>query len=258
MSPAFGAHPEFGYFCLSQSFRRKARNVLVSTVAVGVVAGALVLWARDDQGDGALTIARVDDVPSSIDATSVVDQATATTTAERTDPPAVAKAACDGDNWTYLDGKCVMRRAPKPGSLAAATDKPEIAPIPANASSLPSPAATPPAPKREDAAIAAKATEPASFEPIGQTAPVQKAGRKTLRSQAGGRDQDRTNSISRDGRSREHQRSARTYTSSDDRSRQMPSQTSAMRWARQLQECIGAVRCRVGEQLLRAFLSGGI
>ena len=37
MSPDFRAHPEFGYFCLSQKFRRKARNVLASSVAVGVV-----------------------------------------------------------------------------------------------------------------------------------------------------------------------------------------------------------------------------
>jgi hypothetical protein len=258
MSPAFRAHPEFGYFCLSQSFRRKARNVLASTVAVGVVAGALVLWAHDDQGDGALTIARVNDVPSSVDTVSTVDQATAATTAEKPDPPAVAKAACGGDNWAYLDGKCVARRAPKPGSLAAATDGPPIAAVPVNPSALPSPVAVPPAPKREDAAIAAKATEPVSAEPIGQSTSVQKAVRKPPRSQIGGHDLDRMNSGSRDGRSREDKRSARTYAASDDHPQQMPSQKSAMRWARQLQECIGAVRCRAGEQLLRAILSGGI
>ena len=76
MSPDFRAHPEFGYFCLSQSFRRKARNALASSVAVGMVAGALVLWARDNPGDDALTIARINEVPASIDTVSTVDQAT--------------------------------------------------------------------------------------------------------------------------------------------------------------------------------------
>ena len=255
MSPVFRAHPEFGYFCPSQSFRRKARKVLIATVAVGMVSGAFVLWARDDQSDVALTIPRVEDIPSSV-AKSAVDETMVTTTAHRLDPPAIAKAACEGDNPAYLNGKCVTRRAPKPGSLAAATDTPQVAPIPPNASPL-SPAA-PPALKREDAAIAAKAAEPASFEPIVQSTPPQKAVRKTPRGKAGGRDQDRTNSISRDRRPREEQRSTRAYASSDDRLPQMPSQKSAMRWTRQLQECIGALRCRAGDQILRAFLSGGI
>jgi hypothetical protein len=133
MSPDFRTHPEFGYFCLSQSFRRKARNLLASTVAVGVVAGALVLWARDDQRDDALMIARVNEVPADVDMMSRVDQATAATTAQRSGPPTGVKAAaCDGDNWTYIDGKCVIRRAHKPGSLASATDGPQIAAVPAN------------------------------------------------------------------------------------------------------------------------------
>ena len=259
MSPDFRAHPEFGYFCLSQSFRRKARNLLASTVAVGLVAGALVLWARDDQRDDALMIARVNEVPADVDMMSRVDQATAATTAQRSGPPTGVKAAaCDGDNWTYIDGKCVIRRAHKPGSLASATDGPQIAAVPANPRALPLPVAALPAPKPEDAAVTARTAEPAAAEPIGPSTPVQKAGRKPPRSQISGREPDRPNFGSRDGRAREDQRSARTYASSDDRPRQMPAQKSAMRWARQLQECIGAVRCRAGEQLLRAFLSGGI
>src|SRR6476619_2239116 len=128
MSPDFRAHPEFGYFCLSQKFRRKARNVLASSVAVAVVAGALVLWAHDDPGDDALTIARVNAVQANIDTMSTADQATTATTAQRSGPPVGTKAAaCDGDNWTYIDGKCVVRRAQRPGSLASATDSPQIA-----------------------------------------------------------------------------------------------------------------------------------
>jgi hypothetical protein len=87
---------------------------------------------------------------------------------------------------------------------------------------------------------------------------VQKAERKPPRSQIAGREANRMNSGSRDGRVREAQRSARTYASSDDRPRQMPAQNSPMKWARQLQDCIGAVRCRAGEQLLRTLMSGGI
>jgi hypothetical protein len=259
MSPDFRAHPEFGYFCLSQRFRRKARNVLASSVAVGVFAGALVLWAHDDRGDDALTIARVNEAPANIDTMSTADQATNATTAQRSGPPAGTKAAaCDGDNWTYIDGKCVVRRAQRPGSLASATDSPQIAAAPANPSAPPVPVATPPTTKREDATVAARTTEPASAEPIGPSTPVQKAGRKPPRSQIASREPDRMNSGPRDGRTREAQRSARTYASSDDRPRQMPAQNSPMKWARQLQECIGAVRCRAGEQLVRAFLSGGI
>jgi hypothetical protein len=259
MSPDFRAHPEFGYFCLSQKFRRKARNVLASSVAVGMVAGALALWARDNPGDDALTIVRVNEVPANIDAVPTVEQATAATTAQRSGPPAGVKAAaCDGDNWTYADGKCVMRRAQRPGSLAAATDSPQIAAVPADPNAPPAPVAASPATKREDATVAARKTEPAPTELIGPSAPMQKAERKPPRSQIAGREANRMNSGSRDGRVREAQRSARSYASSDDRPRQMPAQNSPMKWARQLQECIGAVRCRAGEQLLRTLMSGSI
>jgi hypothetical protein len=257
MSPDFRAHPEFGYFCLSQKFRRKARNVLASSVAVGIVAGGVALWARDNPGDDALTIARMNEVPANIEAVSTVEQATAATTAQRSGAPAGAKAAaCDGDNWTYVDGKCVVRRAQRPGSLAAAIDSPQIAAVPVDASAPP--VAAPPATKRDDATVAARKTEPAPAELIGPSAPVQKVERKPPRSQIAGREANQINSGSRDGRVREAQRSARTYASSDDRPRQVSTQNSPMKWARQLQDCIGAVRCRAGEQLLRALMSGGI
>jgi hypothetical protein len=253
MSPR--AHPEFGYFCLSQSFRRKARKALLSTVAVAVVAGGFVLWARDDPHEGALTIVSVNEAPASADTMSTVVRAT---TAERLDPPASSKATCDGDNSTQVDGKCVVRRTHKSGSLASATEGPQIAAVPANPGTPPLPVAAPPAPKRDNAAVAAKETEPASAAPVGQPPPAQKAGRRTPRSQMAGRGADSASAGSRDARSRKDQRSARTYASSEDSPRQMPGPKSAMKWARQLQDCIGAVRCRAGEQLMRAFLSGGI
>jgi hypothetical protein len=246
MSPR--AHPEFGYFCLSQSFRRKARKALLSTVAVGVLAGGFVLWVRDDPHEGALTIVSVNEAPASADTMSTVVRATSAATAEKLDPPASSKATCDGDNWTQVDGKCVVRRTHKPGSLASATEGPQIAAVPASLSPAPVPVAAPPAPKRDNAAVTAKETEPASAAPVGQPPPAQKAGRRTPRSQIAGRGPDRASAGSR----------ARTYASSEDSPRQMPGPKSAMKWARQLQDCIGAVRCRAGEQLLRAFLSGGI
>jgi hypothetical protein len=173
-------------------------------------------------------------------------------------PPASSKATCDGDNWTQVDGKCVVRRTHKSGNLASATEGPQIAAVPANPSTPPLPVAAPPAPKRDNAAVAAKETEPASAAPVGQPSPAQKTGRRTPRSQTAGRGPDRASAGSHDARSREDQRSARTYASSEDSPRQMPGPKSAMKWARQLQDCIGAVRCRAGEQLMRAFLSGGI
>src|SRR4051812_12810483 len=79
MSPR--AHPEFGYFCLSQSFRRKARKALLSTVAVGVVAGGFVLWARGDPHESALTIVSVYEAPASADTKSTVVRSPPATTA---------------------------------------------------------------------------------------------------------------------------------------------------------------------------------
>ena len=174
MSPDFRAHPEFGYFCLSRSFRRKARNAVISTVALGVLGGALVLWARDDPHDDAVTIARIVDVPSSIDTISTVDQATAAPTAEKPDPQAGIKAACAGENWIYLDGVCVMRRANKPASLAAAMDGPQIAALPAGAGALPVAAPSSGA-RREDTAVEARASAPAATEPARQSSPGQKS-----------------------------------------------------------------------------------
>ncbi len=260
MSPHFRAHPEFGYFCLSQSFRRNARKALLSTVAVAVVAGGFVLWARDDPHEGALTIASVNEAPTSADTMSTVVRAGSARTTERLDPPASSKAACDGDNWTQVDGKCVPRRVHKAGSLASATEGSQIAVAPANPGIPPLPVAAPPALKRDNAAVAARETEAeaASAAPVGQPPLTQKAGRRTPRSQIAGRGPDRASIGSRDARSREDQRSARGYASSEDKPRQMTGPKSAMKWARQLQDCIGTVRCRAGEQLMRAFLAGGI
>jgi len=258
MSPHVSAHPEFGYFCLSQSFRRKARNVLMSTVAVAVVAGTFALWEHDDAQDGAMTIASVNETAAGAGTMSTMVPAAAARTPERLDPPTTGKAACDGDGPTYVDGKCGVRRTQKPGSLASAADAPQIATVPTNPSTPPMPAAAPPAPERDAAAVAAKETEPASAVPIGQSSTVQKAGRKTPRGHIAVRAPDGTGAGSRTARSRGDQRNARTYATSEDSSRPMPGPKSAMKWARQLQDCIGAVRCRAGEQLLRAFLSGGI
>ena len=174
MSPR--AHPEFGYFCLSQSFRRKARKALLSTVAIGVVAGGFVLWARDDPHEGAPTIVSINEAPAGAETMSTVVRATSATTAERLDQPASSRATCDGDNWSQVDGECAVRRTHKPGSLASATEGLKIAAVPANPSTPPFPVAVPPAPKRGNAAVAAKETEPASATPVGQPPPAHKRG----------------------------------------------------------------------------------
>ena len=255
MSPR--AHPEFGYFCLSQSFRRKAQKALLSTVAIGVVAGGFVLWARDDPHEGAPTIVSINEAPAGAETMSTVVRATSATTAERLDQPASSKATCDGDNWSQVDGECAVRRTHKPGSLASATEGLKIAAVPANPSTPPFPVAVPPAPS------AAMRQSPQRRRSRRQ--PRQSDSRLPLSKRGDGRHAARLLAAARIERVPGHAApnrgeingapaSTRHLKTALDR----PGPKPAIKWARQLQDCIGAVRCRAGEQLLRTFLSGGI
>jgi hypothetical protein len=215
MSPDFRAHPEFGYFCLSQSFRRKARKALLSTVAAGVIAGGFVLWTRDDPHEGPQTVVSVNEAPATAKTMSTVVRAAPATTAERLDPPASSKATCDSDNWTQVDGKCVVRKTTEPGSLRLRRRGRRSLPFPptqarrvAGRSSAGTQARQCGSRRKGDGAGVSRAA--------GQPLPAQKAGRRTPRSQTAGRGPDRASAGSRDARSREDQRSARTYASSED------------------------------------------
>jgi hypothetical protein len=128
MSPAYRAHPEFGYLCPSRRFRRVLRAVLALT-AFGTLAGAFALGGGHDlRDDRAALIASVAAAPSGAAATPAAEPTLASATAARSRPSDRDKAACEGETWTYLDGKCAAGRARRP-QTAAATDRPPIAAI---------------------------------------------------------------------------------------------------------------------------------
>jgi hypothetical protein len=248
MSPAYRAHPEFGYFCPSRGFRRKL-SAAVAVIALAAVACAVVVGgSRDSRDDVSPPPAAVNATSSSAATASTVDQATAP--AARPGPTEGRRPVCEGETWTYLDGKCIADKAQKP--RIAAVDGPPIAAIPLGRTAPPpaSPAAKAerpgeaaaalPAPKPErvveaDAALPSKsqhaadaaATTPAAAEPAVQSTSASKERRKA----------------SRDRASRDERRSART-ASSDNRK---PRSTTG--WTKQV---------RSAEQFMRVFFSSGI
>jgi hypothetical protein len=243
MSPAYRAHPEFGYFCPSRGFRRKLFAAL-AVIALGVLASALVVGgSRGSRDDASPPPAPVNAASASAATASPVDQATAT--AARPGSPERPKPVCEGETWTYLDGKCIAGKAPKPRN--AAIDSPPIAAIPLGRTAPPPAAAAPPAPKPErvaeadaappsksqratDAAAtapAAAATAPAVAEPAVQSTSASKERRKA----------------SRDRVSRDERRSARVASSDNRRP------GSATGWTKQV---------RSAEQFMRVLFSSGI
>jgi hypothetical protein len=248
MSPAYRTHPEFGYLCPSRSLRRLAWTAL-AVAAFATLAGAFVLGAGRDGPDGrAAPVASVNAAPSATAAKPAAELATATaTTTPR--PPERGKAACEGDTWTYLEGKCVSGRMQGPRS-AAATDSPPLAALPLGRSAPPPPeparaieAAAPAAPAEPERAAPAVAAVPETAASDGPSASVpkagKKAGKKAARGRSGARDVAGVKGSSR-----------------VDRQTSMP--RSATTWAKQLQGCAEGARCPAGEQLMRALLSSGI
>jgi hypothetical protein len=248
MSPAYRTHPEFGYLCPSRNLRRLAWTAL-AVAAFATLAGAFVLGAgRDAPGDRATPIPSVNAAPSGVEAKPAAEPATATATATPR-PPERGQAACEGDTWTYLEGKCVSGRMQGPRS-AAATDSPPLAALPLGRSAPPPPeparaieAAAPAAPAEPERAAHAVAAVPEAAASDGPSASVpnagKKAGKKAARGRSGGRDVAGVKGSSR-----------------VDRQTSMP--RSATTWAKQLQGCAEGARCPAGEQLMRALLSSGI
>src|SRR5262249_9218484 len=134
MSPAYRAHPEFGYFCLSRSFRRR---VLTALVIIGFVAfvGSLVVRSGPESGDGSASVAAPVRA-AVVDPEAIPTVKSATPAAETAAPPEMAKSACGGERWTYLDGKCSGSRRKLPG-LRGAVDVAPIATIPLGHSAPP-------------------------------------------------------------------------------------------------------------------------
>jgi hypothetical protein len=247
MSPAY-RHPEFGYLCPSRNLRRFVWTAL-AVAAFATLAGAFVLGAgHDASGDRAAPIPSVNAAPSGVEAKPAAEPVTVTVTT-RPRPSERGKAACGGDTWTYLEGKCVSGRMHGPRS-AAATDSPPIAALPLGRSAPPPPeparateAAAPAAPAEPEQAAHAVAAVPEAAAPDGPSASVPKAGKKTgkkaARGRSGGRDVAGVKGSSR-----------------VDRQTSMPK--SAATWAKQLRGCAEGARCPAGEQLMRALLSSGI
>ncbi len=268
MSPAYGAHPEFGYLWPSRRLRRTMWTALALT-ALGALAGAVVLGGdHDNRGGPTALSAPVDAAPSRIEAMPAVEPAPAPATAARPRPPAGGRAACEGATWTYLDGKCNASGARR--VRTAASDKPPIAAVPLGRTALPPPAAAP-APATSDRVVEAAAlpsaksgrvVEPASAlpdlrrvgdapatasdaaAPSGQSTATPKGRREASRGRYGGRD------LVAEHGSRRH---ARAGVPPGRHDRQSSMQKSAMRWARQLSECFAASRCAAGEQVLRTM-----
>jgi hypothetical protein len=247
MSPAYRAHPEFGYFCPSRGFRRKLFATL-AVIALAAVACAVVVGGSRDSRDDVSPPAAVNAESASAATASAVDQAPAT--AARPGPTESPKPVCEGETWTYLDGKCIAGKAQKP--RVAAIDSPPIAAIPLGRTTPPPalPAAKAerageavaalPAPKPERVAEAdaappsksqhaadAAATTPAAAEPAVQSTSASKERRKA----------------SRDRASRDERRSTRVASSDNRKPR------SATGWTKQV---------RSAEQFMRVLFSSGI
>jgi hypothetical protein len=123
MFPADHVHPEFGYFCPSQSLRRKAR-LAFTFVTFCVSVGALALRASHETGsESLLTIAPVDKSLPHSETISTVGQSRAMSAAEMSH--AQERNACQQD--IHFDGECAtdkVRRRVRP-----ANDAPPIAAV---------------------------------------------------------------------------------------------------------------------------------
>jgi hypothetical protein len=141
MFPADHVHPEFGYFCPSQSLRRKARLVF-TFVTFCVSVGGLALRASHETGsESLLTIAPVDKSPPRSETISTVGQSRAMSAAEPSH--ARERNACQED--IHFDGECATDKVRR--RVRAANDAPPIAAV-ALGRSVPSLADTAPRPPK--------------------------------------------------------------------------------------------------------------
>jgi hypothetical protein len=248
MSPAYRAHPEFGYFCPSRGFRRKLSAAL-AVIALGALASAVVVGgSRESRDNASPPPAPVNAASSSAATPSAVDQATAT--AAKPGPTVSPKPVCEGETWTYLDGKCITGKSQKP--RIAAIDSPPIAAIPLGRTAPPPAAAQPPA-KFERASEAVEAPPASKSERVTETAaaPPSKSQRATdaaatvpataATAPAAAEPAVQSTSASKERRNASRDRASR---SSDNRRPK-----SAMGWTKQV---------RSAEQLVRVLFSSGI
>ena len=134
MSPAYQFHPEFGLLCPSRSLRRKTRVVLALLAIV-----ALVAWNAGDRPDtdGTLAVAHDEVTQFNAGTARAASETPGIKTAEAPRPLEGSKAACAGDVWSYIDGKCSVGTARKLPRSRAANETPMIAALPIGRSSSP-------------------------------------------------------------------------------------------------------------------------
>ena len=242
MAPAYRAHPEFGYFCPSRGFRRKLLAAL-AVIGLGALASAVVVGgSRESRDDASPPPAPINAASSNAATPPGVDQATAT--AARPGPTEGHRPVCEGETWTYLDGKCITDKAQK---RIAAIDSPPIAAIPLGRTAPPPAAAQPPA-KSERASQAAAAPPASKSERVAETAATEPAATATPAAAAEPAVQSTSASkerrkVARERASRDERRSARTAASDNRKPK------SATGWTKQV---------RSAEQFVRALFTPGI
>jgi hypothetical protein len=186
-----------------------------------------------------------------------VDQATAT--AARPGSAESPKPVCEGETWTYLDGKCIAGKTQKP--RVAAIDSPPIAAIPLGRTTPPPAAVEPPA-KAERASEVVAAPPASKPERVAETAaaPPSKSQRATdavatapataAAVPAAAEPAVQSTSTSKERRKASHERASRderrsTRVASADNRRPR----SATGWTKQV---------RSAEQFMRVLFSSGI
>ena len=120
MPSARYVHPEFGYFCPTQRFRRGLR-VALGCMVLGAIGVALARTGPDfssahsSASGGSAMMARV------VGGEVGPQAGQASQAAALGLRPALNQnpKTCEDNTWAYLDGKCVAGKARKPRAIAA-------------------------------------------------------------------------------------------------------------------------------------------
>jgi hypothetical protein len=190
-------HPEFGMFCPAPRLRRWLR-IASACLVIAVIALAMMATADLPNPESAATVATIGENP---DFTTGVATATVPLASIPARPSSAAnvhggtdRAACPGETWTYVGGKCVAGKPRKPRMVRVPLYRPAIASIPLGRNVAPisvgEGAAVSGAARDRDASQPAP---PATAAAVASTEPAQRPAaapkRKTARSQNRRREQ---------------------------------------------------------------------
>lgn len=194
-------HPEFGIFCPAPRLRLWLR-IASACLVIAVIALAMMATADRPNTESALAVATFGE---SQDLTTGAATATTPLAGIPARPSSTIsvhagadRAACAGETWTYVDGKCVTAKPRKPRMVRVPVYRPAIASVPLGRNVAPISVgeraaatgtarsrdrdASQPAPAAAVAAAAAASTEPAER-------PAAAPKRKTAHSQNRRREQ---------------------------------------------------------------------